>query len=92
MKSYNYLDLLNERQLSWAPIHFCKTKISISESMNLDDMINWIRTKLNGRFYLNQIPTISTDDNHLKSTLVLGFEEEKELTYFMLACPFLRRN
>lgn len=91
MESYNYLDLLNVRQTDWNPIHFHKTKISISESLNTDDLLNWIKVKLNGRFYLNRTPIV-TIDNHLKSTLVLGFEEEKELTYFMLACPFLRRN
>lgn len=90
MKSYNYLDLLNVRQLDWLPIHFHKTKISISEYLNIDDLEYWISDKLNGRFYLGKSPVITADDR-LKSTLVLAFEEQKELTYFMLACPFLRR-
>jgi hypothetical protein len=91
VKSYNYLDLLNIRQLGWLPIHFHKTNISMSEYLNIDDLEYWIRDKLNGRFYLGKSPAITADD-HLKSTVVLAFEEQKELTYFMLACPFLRRN
>ena len=91
MNCYNYLDLLNVRQLSWLPIHFHKTKISMSEYLNIDDLEYWIQDKLTGRFYLGKSPVI-TEDNHLKSKLLLAFEEQKELTYFMLACPFLRRN
>ena len=30
-------------------------------------------------------------DGKLKTPTYVGFEEEKELTYFMLACPNLRR-
>lgn len=91
MISYNYLDLLNAREQTWIPIHFSKIDLSTSESLNLCDLKNWIITKLSGRFYLNRTPTIS-NETRLKSSIVLGFEEEKELTYFLLACPFLRRN
>ena len=31
-------------------------------------------------------------DGNLKSTTFMAFEDQKELTYFMLACPHLRRN
>jgi hypothetical protein len=91
VNSLNYLDLLNARQLDWHPVSFYKTKVSATEFLNVDDIIGWIKEKLIGRFYVNRAPMI-TSDNCLKSLLVLGFEEEKELTYFLLACPFLRRN
>jgi hypothetical protein len=90
MNPYTYLDLLNARQLNWNPVSFHTTKISIFESLNIDDLTNWIKEKLVGRFYINRTPVVASD-NRLKSILVLGFEEEKELTYFMLACPYFRR-
>jgi hypothetical protein len=31
-------------------------------------------------------------EGKLKSATFVAFEDHKELTYFMLACPHLRRN
>jgi len=87
---YNYLDLLRIRQLTWMPINFHNAKISESEILNTNEILNWIRTKLDGRFFLSNVPNIN-QDSKLKSSLIVGFEDDKELTYFMLACPFLRR-
>jgi hypothetical protein len=28
----------------------------------------------------------------MATSTFLGFEDQKELTYFILACPYLRRN
>ena len=50
-----------------------------------------IKTKLKGRFYLQKTPGIGTDSK-VRSVTYLGFEDHKELTYFMLACPHLRRK
>lgn len=90
MIEYNYLDLLKERQLNWIPVHFTKTKILESEIWNKEKLASWIRSKLKGRFSLVKTPMI-TDDS-LKSELIVAFEDQRELTYFMLACPYLRRN
>jgi hypothetical protein len=51
----------------------------------------WVRFKLKGRYYITKQPSIDSGGN-LKSNLFIGFEDSKELTYFMLACPHLRRN
>tara|TARA_B110000211_G_C13965820_1_gene502729 strand:- start:578 stop:754 length:177 start_codon:yes stop_codon:yes gene_type:complete len=48
-------------------------------------MSNWVNDNLKGRFYIG-----STIDTNYKSTLKIGFEEPKELSYFMLACPLLK--
>lgn len=87
---YNYLDLLKLRQLDWAPINFHKIKISETEMFNIQEILNWIRIKLEGRFYVKRCPTIN-QDSKLRSSTIIGFEDDKELTYFMLACPFIRR-
>ena len=33
-----------------------------------------------------------SNDERFQTATFVGFEEQKELTYFMLACPHLRRN
>ena len=72
------------------PPHFCKTKIA-SADRNYRDVINWIRSKLAGRYCVLTYPTVTSNDKFQTATFV-GFEEQKELTFFMLACPYLRRN
>jgi hypothetical protein len=32
------------------------------------------------------------ENEKLKSSLIVAFEDHSEMTYFMLACPHLRRN
>ncbi len=72
------------------PPHFCKTKIA-SVDRNYRDVTNWIRSKLAGRYCVLTYPTVTSNDKFQTATFV-GFEEQKELTFFMLACPYLRRN
>ena len=46
------------------------------------------KTNTSGRYCINTYP--SAKENTFKSATFVGFEEEKELTYFMLACPHLK--
>lgn len=90
MFNLNPIDVLNRRELTTLPVHF--TKIKVSESDLFDNRIKqWIQTKLKGRFCIVKSPTIDQSGS-LKSATFVAFEEQKELTYFMLACPHLRRN
>lgn len=84
----NPLDVLKKREVNYLPPHFSKTSIL---SINEISIKTWIKTNLKGRFCLIKVPGIGTD-NKLKSTIILAFEDEKELIYFMLACPHLRRK
>jgi hypothetical protein len=66
--------------------------MKISDSERFDyNIVNWIKSRLKGRYYVTHAPALGDDDKVKISTFV-GFEEQKELTYFMLACPYLRRN
>jgi len=89
MFDLNPLDVLKQRKLKTLPPHF--SKIKVSESEIFDGLEDWIRTKLKGRYCLVRYPNIDSSGS-LKSTTVVGFEDQKELTYFMLACPILRRS
>ena len=89
MFDLNPLDVLKQRKLKTLPPHF--SKIKITESEMFEGVEDWIKTKLKGRYCLVRYPNIDNSGN-LKTTSVVGFEDQKELTYFMLACPILRRN
>jgi hypothetical protein len=81
MMNLNPLDVLKKRSVSWIPPHFAKIKIP--HQFYNTDLEDWIKYKLKGRYFL-----IPSSDSH---TALLGFEDDKELTFFMLACPHFRR-
>lgn len=88
MFDLNPLDILGQRELSYIPPHFSKAVI---QNVYFDSPIqDWIRSKLKGRFCIIKLPAVDSNDK-LQSTTFVAFEDHKELTYFMLACPFLRR-
>lgn len=90
MFDLNPIDVLKQRKLSTTPPHFKKAEVP--ESTIFDSSIDdWIRNKLKGRYYLLRQPGIDRT-GRVRSATVVGFEDSKELTYFMLACPLLRRN
>lgn len=90
MIDLNPLEILREREVKTLPPHFSKVKISENDRYD-KNILNWIRTKLSGRYCIVSYPAVDSDDKFKASTYV-GFEEQKELTYFMLACQYLRRN
>jgi hypothetical protein len=89
MFDLNPIDVLKQRKLKTLPPHF--SKIKITESELFEGIEEWVQTKLKGRYCLVRYPAIDQDGN-LKSSTLLGLEDQKELTYFMLACTNLRRN
>ena len=89
MFDLNPIDVLKQRKLKTLPPHFSTTKLGDFEIF--EGVEEWIQNKLKGRYCIVKHPKIDSSGN-LKSLLLVGFEEQKELTYFMLACPILRRN
>ncbi len=90
MFEINPLDVLKKRKLSYMPSHFSKLKVSETDYFD-SQLENWIFNRLKGRFAINKLPMVD-QDNKLKVSVVVGFENQKELTFFMLACPFIRRT
>lgn len=90
MFDLNPIDVLKQRKVKIIPPHFSKMKIADNELFN-DDMPAWIDAKLKGRYCLLRLPSID-NDGRLRSATFVAFEDQKELTYFMLACPHLRRT
>jgi hypothetical protein len=90
MIEINPLEILKKRKVEIMPLHFSRTKIVDRDFFN-ENLETWIRSKLKGRFCIKKIPNIDVDGK-LKTTTFVGFEKSSELTYFLLACPFLRRT
>jgi len=89
MIDLNPLDALKQRKLRFVPPHFVKAKIP--ESFVWDNSVeNWVTTKLKGRYCITRFPIID-ETGKLRSTSILALEDQKEMTYFMLACPYTRR-
>lgn len=89
MIKLNPLNILKARKMDRMPPQFAKTKIE-ANFLFTDELENWILSKCIGRYSLVPIPTLD-DKDKIKSSWFVGFEDHKELTYFMLACPFFRR-
>ena len=90
MFNLNPLTVLGARTLSWIPPHFVKIPITMTAWDANENVKNWIEQKLVGRFSIVSSPQIENTTGKLKISTFVGFEDEKELTYFMLACPHIR--
>jgi hypothetical protein len=88
LKDPNPLNFFNLRQLKVPPEHF--EYVSIPMNYNLQDSIaKWITDHQKGRFYVGK--TVEVDSsNQVVTLLKIGFEDHKELSYFTLACPYLK--
>jgi hypothetical protein len=54
-------------------------------------MEEWIESKLHGRYAIVNLPH-SSDGNKTTTKKFVAFEDSKELTFFMLAYPNIRRT
>ena len=90
MIEINPLEVLNLRKLDTMPPHFSKMRVFEKNTWG-NDLETWIRSKLKGRYFVNQQPSIG-DDGKLRNFTFVGFEIQSELTHFILAWPHLRRN
>lgn len=89
MIELNPLDVLKSRKLDFIPPHFSKLRLGERDVFK-SDIEDWIKSKLKGRYCIKNVPFIDNDDK-LKSFTFVGFEDEKEMTFFMLGYPNLRR-
>ena len=83
----NALDFFDVRETKSAPKHF--EFCNLTPKYNMEDSIRkWIEVKCKGRFYIGK--TVSLYDGKITSMVKVGFEDPKELSFFMLACPHLK--
>lgn len=83
----NPLNVLGLRRVQFPAHHFYYTCIP-KYNVNLQKTIDWwIYQNLNSRYYIGQ--GIDLLENTIVYITKIGFEQEKELSFFRLACPHI---
>jgi len=83
----NPLNALGVRKASFPAHHFFYASIPKYNSLLAIKIDRWIYQNLNGRYYVGQ--GLELLDNSITYVTKIGFEQEKELSFFRLACPHL---
>lgn len=81
----NALNALDLRRVSFPAHHFHYTTITKYTPTLVKTLDEWIFQNLNSRYYIGQ--SIDLIDNSIVFVTKIGFEQEKELSYFKLAMP-----
>ena len=64
--------------------------VNLPIKYNLEDSLDkWINSHLRNRYYIGKQVTLD-NENKLSQVITIGFEETKDMSYFMLACPHLK--
>jgi hypothetical protein len=86
----NPLNVFEVRRVKAAAPHF--EYVNIPMKYNLEQSLTkWIERNLKNRFYIGK--NVALDDaNKVTPVITVGFEESKDMSYFMLACPHLKYN
>jgi hypothetical protein len=84
----NPLNFFNLRRVAYSAPHFAYTKLDRYTPTLVKDIDNWIKLNLNGRYYIGQDLTLD-HTNTIVYVTKIGFETEKELSFFKIACPIL---
>jgi len=83
----NPLNILDCREVHTPPPYFSYHFIELR--FNVTDVLrSWIFENLKGRFYIGE--TLGLEHNQFKVKLKIGFEEPRELSFFLLACSHLK--
>ena len=88
MKKLNPLNVLDIRKVEFCPPYFETVTLNIRYNI-LDALKEWIQHHCTGRYYVGQTVSLNETDS-IAIVIKVGFEEKKELSYFMLACPHLK--
>lgn len=83
----NPLNVLGIRKVEFPAHHFHYKTIAKYTPSFQSTIDRWIYDNLNGRYYIGQ--SVDLVDNTIVFTTKIGFEVEKELSFFNLACPVL---
>lgn len=85
----NSLNVLGLRKVSFPAHHFVYTQIPNPKPGMITRIDSWINQNLNGRYYVGN--SIDLINNNIVYTAKIGFEIEKELSFFTLAYSDLNK-
>ena len=77
--------MLGIRKVEFPAHHFVYTVLPRYTPVYMSKVDTWIDQNLNGRYYIGQ--SVDLIDNTIVFTIKVGFENDKELSFFKLACP-----
>jgi hypothetical protein len=84
----NALNYFGLRRVEFAAPHFKYTTLDKYSPQLVKIVDQWIKQTLNNRYYLGQGITLDNTNSIVYNT-VIGFENERELSFFIIACPHL---
>lgn len=84
----NPLNALGLRKCKFPAHHFHFITLPKYNPVQYKNIDRWIYANLNGRYYIGQ--SIDLIDNSITYILKIGFEQEKEVSFFKIACPFIK--
>jgi hypothetical protein len=85
----NPLNYFGLRRVEFAAPHFKYTSLDRYTPSVVKNIDSWIQKNLNNRYYIGQ--GIDLDyTNTITYITRIGFESEKELSFFTIACPYLQ--
>jgi hypothetical protein len=87
MRKINPLNILECREVQDPPPYFHYHFLDLKYNL-VDSMKEWIYDNLKYRFYIGE--SLVLEDNQYKVKIKIGFEEPKELSFFLLACSHLK--
>jgi hypothetical protein len=85
----NQLNYFGMRRVEFASPHFKYITLERYNPTLVKTLDVWIRNNLNNRYYIGQGLALDFT-NTIVYTTRIGFESEKELSFFTIACPHLQ--
>jgi hypothetical protein len=85
----NPLDYFDLRRVEFACPHFKYTSMDKYSPTLIKSVDLWIKKNLNSRYYVGQGIVLDNTNTIVYNTRI-GFESEKELSFFTIACPLLQ--
>lgn len=82
----NPLDVLGARRINFLAPHLHLVPINDFYWGN-NEIIKWIETNLKSRYFYGQVSYLN--DNEIKRSFVVAFEDPIETTMFLLKCPHI---
>ena len=83
----NTLNVLDLRKVSFPAHHFYFVTVPKFNPILLSQIDQWIYSNLNGRYYVGQ--GIDLVNDSISFVIKIGFEQEKESSFFRLGCSHL---
>ena len=87
IEKINPLNVLGCREVADPPPHFNYLCVDLKYNI-VSSIKQWIYENLKSRFYMGECLVL--ENNQFSVQIKIGFEEPKEASFFLLACPLLK--